>query len=291
MTAGLSSSVPSTVHGDRPLDARLPEIEAQIRAQPAVAAHRWALFQLLCVTGQWERAVQQLQVYAQLDPQQAPAAQAYRNLIRAERRRALVLAGSERPGFVFDAPTWIEGLLDALRLSTAGQLDEADLARERALDQAPLVPLHSCKRHLDWIADSDTRLGPVCEVVTAGHYRWLPFSDIAAWRIEPPTLLADLIWAPCALTLVDGSAVRGFMPARYPGSENVEGDSGERDAIRLGRRTSWQETGRTGVIALGQKTWTTSAGDMSLFELATCDFGNSVTERIPVQEDASNGQS
>lgn len=269
-------------------------MEAQIRAQPAAAAHRWALFQLLCVMGHWERAVQQLQVYAQLDPQQAPAAQACRDLIRAERRRAQVLTGRARPGFVFDAPSWIEGLLEALQLTATGQLDEADLVRERALDQAPLVPARSADRgadlQLDWIADSDSRLGPVCEVITAGHYRWLPFSDIAAWRIERPSMLLDLVWAPCTLTLTDGSAMPGFMPARYSGSENPQGDSREHDAIRLGRSTSWQDTGRTGVIALGQKTWTTSAGDLSIFELTKAEFGDRATDREPVQQDGTHGQ-
>lgn len=266
------------------------QIEAQVRTQPAAAVHRWALFQLLCVMGQWERAVQQLQVYAQLDPQQVPAAQAYRDLIRAERWRAQVLSGRERPGFVFDAPSWVEGLLEALRLSATEQHDEADLVRERALDQAPLVPARSADLQLDWIADSDSRLGPVCEVMTAGHYRWLPFSDIAAWRIERPAMLLDLVWAPCTLTLTDGSAVPGFMPARYPGSETVHGDSSEHDAICLGRRTSWQEPGRTGVIARGQKTWTTSTGDLSIFELANSEFGDRAMDREPVHQDGTNGK-
>lgn len=290
MTVQTSSPSPLAGRDDRPLAARLTQIEAQIRAQPALAAHRWALFQLLCVMGHWERAVQQLQVYAQLDPQQGPAAQACRDLIRAERWRAQVLAGRERPGFVFDAPSWVEGLLEALRLCATGQLDEADLVRERALDQAPLVRGRSADLQLDWIADSDSRLGPVCEVVTAGHYRWLPFSDIAAWRIERPAMLLDLVWAPCTLTLTDGSAVPGFMPARYPGSENVQGESSEHDAICLGRRTSWQETGRTGVIALGQKTWTTSAGDLSIFELANSEFGDRATERERAHQVGTHGQ-
>lgn len=290
MTAPATSPSPLAGRGDQPLSARLTQVEAQIRAQPAAAVHRWALFQLLCVMGHWERAVQQLQVYAQLDPQQVPAAQACRDLIRAERWRAQVLTGRERPGFVFDAPVWIEGLLEALRLSATGKLDEADLVRERALDQAPLVPARSVDLQLDWIADSDSRLGPVCEVITAGHYRWLPFSDIAAWRIEQPAMLLDLVWAPCTLTLTDGSAMPGFMPARYPGSENVPDDSAEHDAIRLGRRTSWQETGRTGVIALGQKTWTTSAGDLSIFELDTSAFGDRAANREPVHQDGTHGQ-
>ncbi|MEB5507268.1 hypothetical protein QMA69_28615, partial [Burkholderia pseudomallei] len=33
------------------------------------------------------------------------------------------------------------------------------------------------------------------------------------------------------------------------------------------------QIGRTGVFALGRKTWSTSAGDAGLFELHACEFG------------------
>ena len=275
---------------DMPLEARLAHIERGIRAQPATATHRWALFQVLCVTGQWTRAIQQLQVYAQLSPNRAQAAQAYRDLIRAERRRAKVFAGRERPSFVVEPPLWVGGLINALRLVADGRVDEADQAREAALDQAPLVNARTSLTRFDWIADSDSRLGPVCEIVTAGHYRWLPFSDIATWQIVWPSNLVDLVWAPCVLTLVDGTAVCGFMPARYPGSEAAGGDGAERDALRLGRKTLWHDSGRTGVIASGQKTWATSAGEFGLFELETCEFGASGTQGAPVQEDVNDDQ-
>ena len=288
---------------DMSLEARLARIEARVRAQPTTATQRWALFQVLCAMGQWARAIQQLQVYAQLSPGQAKTAQAYRDLIRAERWRAKVVAGRERPGFVFEPPLWVERLIEALRLSADGQVDEADRAREGALDQAPLVNARTSRFLFDWIADSDSRFGPVCEIVTAGHYRWLPFSDIAAWQIALPSTLIDLVWTPCALTLVDGTAVRGFMPARYPGSEAADseavgsGEAGagggerrdERDALRLGRRTVWQEASRTGVIALGQKTWTTSAGDFGLFELEACEFGIGGTQTAPQGASAQRG--
>ena len=306
---------------DMPLKARLARIEARVRAQPTTATHRWALFQVLCAMEQWARAIQQLQVYAQLSPDQAKTAQAYRDLIRAERWRARVVAGRERPGFVFEPPLWVERLIEALRLSADGQIEAADRVREGALDQAPLVNARTSRNVLDWIADSDTRFGPVCEFVTAGHYRWLPFSDIAAWQIARPSSLIDLVWTPCALTLVDGTTVRGFMPARYPGSEvagsevagsEAAGSEGagsgqagaggrergdERDALRLGRKTRWREVGRTGVIATGQKTWATSAGDFGLFELDACEFGRSAgigmtqtaPQGMPAKQDGGDG--
>jgi type VI secretion system protein ImpE len=287
MTAQLSRINPTTDHG-MPLDERIAAAEMQIRTRPAAAEFRWALFQLLCVTGHWERAIGQLQVFAQLCPEQTQAVQVYRDLIRAELWRAKVIAGRERPGFVFHAPSWVEGLIEALRLSAAGQIDAADQARYAALDRAPLVAGQASHFAFDWIGDSDSRFGPVCEVVTAGRYRWLPFSDLAAWKVERPATLLDLVWVSCTWTLRDGTTVCGFVPARYPGAEDVQGDSGERDAIRLGRKTEWRESGTTGVIAHGRKTWTTSAGDLSLFQLAGCEFSNGASRSESNQQGGSN---
>lgn len=254
------------------LAARLDHVQGAIRREPAVAGHRWTLFQLLCVTQQWERAIQQLQVFAQLNPQQVQVAQAYRDLTRAERWREKVLRGVAQPGFVIDPAPWVGKLAEALRLTAAGRADAADVMREAALDQAPLVRGGKVNYVFEWIADSDSRLGPVCEIITAGRYRWLPFSDIAAWELGRPMALVDLVWAPCLLTLRDGTKARGFMPARYPGDVDVNDDGAELDALRLGYTTVWTDVGRTGVIGRGRKTWATSAGDVGLFELDVCAF-------------------
>ncbi|WP_419690144.1 type VI secretion system accessory protein TagJ [Burkholderia theae] len=252
---------------DAPLSEQIERISTHLRAQPTTASHRWALFQLMCVTGEWPRAIQQLQTWAKLEPGQVETAQVYRDLIRAESWRKQVVDGHVRPGFVFEPTAWVEGLLNALRLAACEQSEQADDAREAALDAAPTVAVRIPQGPADWIVDSDSRFGPVCEVVTAGHYRWVPIADLVAWRVSRPTKLVDLVWAPCTLTLVDQSIVHGFMPSRYPGSET--GD----DAVRLGHKTVWQAHGRTGVIGFGRKTWITNQDDFSLFELPNAEFG------------------
>jgi type VI secretion system protein ImpE len=268
----------------------LAAVEAEIRNQPAQPIHRWRLFQWLCVTCQWERAVQQLQVYAQLDPAQVSVAQACRDLVRAERTRAKVMGGQQEPGFVVDdVPSWMRTMLVALGFNGQGQTEAADEARAHALDLAPLVAGRSGDSAFEWIGDSDTRLGPICEFITAGRYRWLSLGDIAAWQIETPVTLLDLIWAPCTLTLIDGTRIRGFMPARYPDSGNTQG--GENDVLLLARQTVWRELGRTGVIAWGRKTWATSTGDFDLYELAHCSFTSSSEHADTRQQGETSGAS
>ncbi|WP_296229238.1 type VI secretion system accessory protein TagJ [Ralstonia sp. UBA689] len=268
-----------------PLAERLADLEALVRSKPTQHEHRWALFELLCVMGQWTRAIVQLQVWGRLHPQQTALVQAYRDLIRAEHWRNRVLNGQERPGLVFDTPAWMEGLLEALRLAAAGETDAANDAREGALDAAPMVAGHHTLGTFEWITDSDSRLGPVFELITAGRYRWLPLSDLAAWDIATPSTLIDLVWAPCSLTLADGSALRGFAPVRYPQTEANAETGDHSDAICLGNQTIWRDAGRATVIAAGRKTWTTDAGDYGLFELNTCTVGTGAATRPSITGD------
>jgi type VI secretion system protein ImpE len=121
-----------SVNRDTPLATRLSDAEIRVRTYPTQVSHRWELFQLLCVLGQWERAIQQLQVCAKQQPDQIATAHACRDLIRAERLRTKVFAGEQPPGFLFEPPPWVQGLVDALRLSAHGDIDSADRARSGA---------------------------------------------------------------------------------------------------------------------------------------------------------------
>ena len=273
----------------RPSEA-IREIEDLIRREPTVSSHRWALFQWLCVDRQWKRALQQLQVHARMAPEQGNLVQAYRDLVRAENWRERTLAGLMPPGQVLDTPVpWMRDLYAALEAAAGGQVDQADALRERALDQAPMVKGHGAADFtFDWMSDSDSRLGPVFELMVAAGYRWLSLADIDHWRLTPPKTLSDLVWAPCEVTLIDGTPLRGFTPARYPEDSALSGSVAQssdpqpgqhanqsetpREALLLGRQTSWREVGRTGVIASGRKTWMTSEGERNLFELADCTF-------------------
>ena len=58
---------------------------------------RTFLFQMFCVFGEWERALTQLTVAAELDPLALPMAETYRTLIRCEMVRTGVFAAKRTP--------------------------------------------------------------------------------------------------------------------------------------------------------------------------------------------------
>jgi type VI secretion system protein ImpE len=252
-------------------DDMILSMEACVRAEPTVASHRWAMSQALCVQGDWQRALQQLRAYGSLDRTKELLVQTVRGLIRAERWREQVMAGTHTPALIYDdVPVWMSALLDALKHAARGDLEAADRSREDALDAAPLVPMSTGSERFEWVGESDSRFGPVYEIIVAGSYRWIALMDLASWRIRPPSGLIDLVWAPCTAILKDGTVLHGFSPARYPVSENAPIE--EREALLMGKKTVWRDTGRTGVFGSGLRTWATSNGDFSIFELSECRF-------------------
>lgn len=239
--------------------------EQQVRENPAKALCRHSLFQLLCVAGDWSRALHQLQLCARMEANYTQEARLYRELVRCEMFRHTVFQGEQRPGFLLPQPVWVESLLAAL--ACHDDTGEVDKHRNTALEAITDTGGQWNGGAFDWASDSDSRLGPVLELVTGGVYIWLPFSQICSLESPQPTRLTDLLWKPINITLMNGDTHGAWLFTRYSGSESAS------DALRLCRETAWQDgPGETTVRALGQKVWLTSHGDISLLDMAHCTF-------------------
>jgi type VI secretion system protein ImpE len=239
-----------------------------IKRKPADTRERWLLFQLLCIDGEWERALKQLQTWASLEPAGTPRAQLYRGLIAAEMFRADVLAGIRRPGFIDPPPAWVDALLDANARLGANDIAAADALRATALNDAPRARGDGPETGaFQWLTDSDTRLGPICEMAVAGGYRWIPFDRLRSLTLTPVGTLTDLVWRAATVVLHDATVLKGYLPIRYPGSERAA------PPLKLACETCWTDVGATHVLGLGQKTWTTDRGDWGLLDIGSCRFG------------------
>src|SRR6516162_8983450 len=97
------------------LTEALVQLQDEVRKDPADAKKRVFLFQLLCVLGEWKRALVQLSVAGQLDAGTIPMVQTYREALRCEVFRADVFTGRRLP-LVFGKPAeWVALLIEALR--------------------------------------------------------------------------------------------------------------------------------------------------------------------------------
>ena len=218
-----------------------------VRARPGEAKLRVALFQLLSVLGQWDRALNQLRVAGELDASTLLMVQTYEAALRSEKLRAEVFAGRRQPLVLGEPEDWIARLLQALPLDADGQPAAAAALRESALADAQARAGQIDGAAFEWIADADERLGPCLELIVNGAYWWVPFERIAELKAEAPSDLRDLVWAPVQLTWTNGGQAVGLVPVRYAGTE-AEAD----DALRLARRTEWREH-PGGVRGIGQR--------------------------------------
>ncbi len=245
----------------------LVQLQNQVKKDPANAKFRTFLFQLLAVLGQWERALTQLNVAGDLDAANLPMVQTYREAIACEVLRTKIFQGNRTP-LVFGEPTqWLALLQQALKLNAGQQYKEAQTLREQAFELAPTTQGRLNDEAFDWIADADTRLGPVLEAIVNGRYYWIPFTQIQQIQIEEPADLRDVVWMPAHFVWTNGGDAVGLIPTRYPQSESAEDP-----LLRLSRKTEWIGQGDAAFIGLGQRLLSTNENDYALMDIREIKF-------------------
>ncbi|MFQ5624976.1 MAG: type VI secretion system accessory protein TagJ [Paracoccaceae bacterium] len=250
------------------IDGALAALQDDVRKNPSVARFRIFLFQLLCVLGDWKRAITQLKVCGELDPIAVPMAQTYREAIICEVYREKVFAGEKDP-LVFGEPQeWVAHLIEALKLLAAGKTAEAASLRDRAFAAAPAIAGTLNSDAFEWIADADMRLGPVLELIVNGRYFWMPFSAIYEIKADAPEDLRDYVWMPVNVTLRNGGDVVGLVPTRYSGTATA-GDA----SAKLSRTTEWNDAGDGAFVGTGQRLLATDGGDLALLDLRHLTLG------------------
>jgi type VI secretion system protein ImpE len=242
--------------------ASLTALQNEVRQRPADGKLRIFLAQLLMVTGDWDRALNQLTVLGELDAGALPMVHSYRAAIGCERLRKEVFEGRRSPLIFGDPEPWIAQLLQSLALQAQGHAARAQEMRAAALEAASPTAGTLNGTSFEWIADADSRLGPILEVLMNGAYYWVPFSRISKVVLEKPADARDLVWIPAQFTWANGGEAMGFVPVRYPGSE-----ASEDDGIRMSRKTEWRDLGEGASAGLGQRVLATSADELGLLEV------------------------
>ena len=264
--------------GDAALALKL--LTEQVRSHPQDAKLRVFLFQLLCVLGQWNRALNQLNVALELDAAMLPMVQTYREAIACEALRMQVFAGQKVPMLFGEPEPWVALLIEALLREGRGEPDAARHLREQALEQAPASAGSVDGQAFAWIADADSRLGPVIEAVINGRYYWLPWNRVSRVDIDPPQDLRDAVWMPAHFQFTNGGEVVGLIPTRYPDTDIATGG-----LLALSRSTDWRETSPSLVVGLGQRLFATDVADFALMDVRSVLMAEQPAE-VPAPADA-----
>jgi len=254
------------------LEQALTVLQEEIRSNPSEVTLRIFLFQLLSVMGQWDRAMTQLNVAAGMSSDTVLMGQLYRSALNCEVFRAEIFEGKRTP-LIFGKPlAWVGWLTQIPGLLANGKVEFAADLRDQAFEMAPETAGLIDGKEFSWIADADSRFGPILEAIINGKYYWIPFDRIREIRIEKPVNLRDIIWVTATFTWANGGEAAGLIPGRYPGSEK-NGDN----LIRLGRKTDWMDIGNNFYLGTGQRMLASDRGEFALLEIRRIILNHSTT--------------
>ena len=246
------------------VEEALATVRDSVRKEPAEPRFRRSLFQLLSVMGQWEKALTQLDVLADMDAESMVMAHVFRRVIACEMLRADVFKGARAPLILGEPQEWMALLVHGNALAACGKMREAREIIDRALEKAPDVSGTINGHPFEWIGDFDSRMGSVLEAIVEGHYYWVPFNRIARIEISRPADLRDIVWIPTSFVWTNGGEAAGFIPVRYSESE-----SSADGAIRMAGKTEWRDAGEGFYFGLGQRMFTTDTDEYPLLETQT----------------------
>jgi type VI secretion system protein ImpE len=213
-----------------------------LRDNPGDIASRTFLFELLCFSGQYDRAEKQLGVLAKASHEAEMGAVLYYSALHGEKTRNSMFRTQEFPG-------------------------------EPA---APSPPGTLNGKRFESISDADLAIGPRLELYAAGAYLWIPFEHIASVQIAPPRVLRDTLWTPASV--LTGPSFKGtdigqaIIPAIYPFSWKSDDES-----VWLGRTTEWVADDEGHEFPVGQKVFIVDGEEVPLLEIRSLEFTSDAT--------------
>jgi type VI secretion system protein ImpE len=251
------------------LSAAIERVAGEVKAKPTDFTARTFYFELLCLTGDLDRAGKQLEVLATSNGELLGGAWIYRGAIQAETERRRFFHGGPRPRVLDEIPgTKLH--LEAIEHYAAGNFPAAAALLETASEQSE--PLHGTLNgsRFDELSDTSDLLGPVLEVAMDGHYAWIPWQAIDLLSIPEPKYLRDTVWSPATLALHSGGHGEVLVFSLYVDSHLQEAD------LKLGRRTVWSADATEFTVAYGQKVISTGETDCPILQVRTLEV-----ERCP----------
>lgn len=234
-------------------------LAAELKRSPQDVRARQFFWQLLAIFGDFDKADAQLKALGGVQASAMMLGSVYMQVINAERLRTRTFAGEIAPKSLVGTEPWVQGLLDALAATIKGEAG-AGARHEAALAEAPTSAGSIEGEAFEWLADADSRFGPMLEVIIGADYGFIPFAAMNRIRAAPVADLRDTVWRPAEISLKSGQSSMVFIPARYPGTTET-GDS----ALLLGRRTDWNDLDGL-QIGLGQRLLATDTDDIGVLE-------------------------
>ena len=164
--------------------------------------------------------------------------QTYREALRCEVLRAEIFAGKRTPLVFGDPEPWLALLMQALKLTGAGNDEAARLAGAglrggpgaSAEHRRPALRVDRRRRRPSGAGARGDRQRPLLLDPVRPHPR-----D----STRGPADLRDVVWTPAQFSWANEGKAVGLIPTRYAGASH------EDDAIKLARKTEWDVRARS----------------------------------------------
>lgn len=256
---------------------KLNEVTENIRQHPNNANFRLEMVQYLCMLGDWERSLKQLEQFQKLFPQKDPILVHYLlNQIEAEVRRSGVLSANYKPLSLVQNDQLDQILIQQLSLLTWIIEDNIEYIISSFTQLSEGVPeyaatlsyFNNVKITEPWLMDGDARTAFVCEIFWHGQYCWLPWHIIHSITFQPPKSLLDTIWRGADILLCNGKRFQAVLPVRYG---FITGTTYS-DAQLACNETAWHKIIDDLHLGLGQKMLFGKQDEYSLLDLKEVVF-------------------
>jgi len=225
------------------LQQAIEALGEEVRNNPIDAKRRTFLFELLCFSGEYDRAEKHLSILADGSQSAGMGALLYRSALHAESMRQ--------------------------EMFTARTFPTAQKVRSRSVTRAGEFG--------GSFSDADPRIGGALELFAAGSYSWVALEQIARIEIPKPKRLRDLLWTPAIVTTTPEYRAMELGEVLLPVISPLSWQHTD-DDVRLGRSTVWIEDETYGDVPLGQKLFVLDGQEIPILELGTIEFADALGE-------------
>jgi type VI secretion system protein ImpE len=250
------------------LDQAIALMNAEVRQHPADIDRRGVLAELLCISGNLERADAILDSISTLDPKAAVGVALFRQIVRAEQARQQFLQEGRLPEFIRRPAGAMElELRAAIALREGAEAEAAALLAEAETVRPQVAGVAGANR-FDDLRDLDDLSAAHLEVLTAtGKYYWIPLAEVKSLEFRKPERRRDFIWRRASLSVADGPEGEIYIPSVYP-----SGKDGVAAHFRLGYETDFVGKENGPKFGVGLRTFLIGDNAVTILELNKLEF-------------------
>lgn len=220
------------------LSEALQTVIQTVRDNPTDDKARTFLFELLCFSGEYDRAEKHLDALLENKTETLHGSLLYKAALHAQRTRESFFANSEY--------------------------------KNASAETAPVVSATINGKEYSSVRDADPRIGARLEVFAGGSFMWIPFQHLERVDIEQPRKLRDLLWTPARV--VPTATFKEELGDVLLPALTAEATRDESELVKLGRETYFGIDEDGYEIPVGQKLILADDEEIPLLEIRELVF-------------------